>query len=117
MVGAWLFVDESGARASAAIAEPNARRGVRFVNCSLVPWPDAVCERTCYLYDPTSPAGRNFLWGFLQSGYVASGVLNFWCVATTHTYILHLTSYTVCGAGSTRLSPSHSPISRGQMMT
>ena len=78
MVSAWPFVEASGARASASIAAPGTRRGVQFSNGSLVPWPDSVCGGECYLYDPTSSEGRDWLFSFFQSGYISDGVTNFW---------------------------------------
>ena len=68
MVSAWPFTDKDGARASSLITAQG--NGVRFANGSLVPWPDAVCDGECYLYDAFSKSGRDFAWGMLDQGYV-----------------------------------------------
>ena len=37
-----------------------------------------MCGGVCYLYDPTSQSGRDFVWSMLDTGYVKYGVKNFW---------------------------------------
>jgi alpha-D-xyloside xylohydrolase len=76
MVSAWPYTLKDGARASAEITQPG--NGVRFPNGSMTPWPDSVCGDVCYLYDPTSQTGRDFVWNMLDTGYVKYGVKNFW---------------------------------------
>ena len=81
MVSAWPYTLKDGTRASAEITKPG--NGVRFPNNgthngSMTPWPDSVCGGECYLYDPTSQSGRDFLWDMLDTGYVKYGVKNFW---------------------------------------
>jgi alpha-D-xyloside xylohydrolase len=77
MVSAWPYTDKTGARASAKASGENAPY-VKFPNGSLTPWPDAVCDSECYLYDPFAKEGREFVFGMLDSGYVKYGVKNFW---------------------------------------
>ena len=60
MVSAWPYTLKDGARASSEITKPG--NGVRFPDGSMTPWPDSVCGDVCYLYDPTSQSGRNFVW-------------------------------------------------------
>jgi alpha-glucosidase (family GH31 glycosyl hydrolase) len=70
------YTNKDGARASSEITKPG--NGVRFPDGSMTPWPDSVCGAECYLYDPTSQSGRDFVWNMLDSGYVKYGVKNFW---------------------------------------
>ena len=52
------------------LAAATAGNGVHFPNGSMTPWPDGVCGGMCYLYDPTSQSGRDFVWDMLDTGCV-----------------------------------------------
>ena len=75
MVSAWPYTDKTGARASDLITAKGV--AVRFPNGSLTPWPDAVCDEECYIYDPFSKPGRDFVWNMLDTGYVKCEICSF----------------------------------------
>ena len=45
-------------------------------------WPDGNCGGPCYLYDPTQPAARQYVWSQLQAGYMKYGIHVFWLDAS-----------------------------------
>ena len=57
---------------------PGSNRAARFPSGRLVSWPDSVWDSECFLYDPTSQSGRDFLFSMLETGYIRDGIRNFW---------------------------------------
>ena len=45
-------------------------------------WPNSVCKGKCYLYDPTQPAARQYVWSRVDKGYTPHGIHLFWLDST-----------------------------------
>ena len=41
-------------------------------------WPDGSCRALCYLYDPTQPTAREYVWSRIKLGYYDYGIKVFW---------------------------------------
>ena len=45
-------------------------------------WPEGICRGPCYLYDPTQPAAREYVWSRVQAGYLKYGIHVYWLDAS-----------------------------------
>ncbi|XP_065192418.1 uncharacterized family 31 glucosidase ORF2-like [Sycon ciliatum] len=45
-------------------------------------WPEGICRGPCYLYDPTQPEAREYVWSRVKQGYLKYGIHVFWLDAS-----------------------------------